>query len=335
MQLTSLLRFEGYCGASFSLRFRPSFIEEAEMRDEQRLGLFRGAKGTPDDVVRKRLSGIQERRKAEFERLSAIRQEMMKFRSQIEKAAPGASDPQTAKALEGLLGIHKKLATEKLAAPKPLGGIGGIRPGSISATVVPPFDYNIQIPTVLAGNQPTISGSTDKNTGQMSVSCLTANEPGFNGGSMYTTVGIYFHPVAPGTLTVRATPKYSFQWWTNSIPPSSAVRSTGSGNLNIYGVDVASQTTGATGTIISTATQQFFGWDEQQLDQINLDFGFDLETTVTTQIAVDHTLVYLLFVDIDAGVEGDGWPGSLAGAEMSATVPSISYDFEPKLVLQP
>jgi len=85
----------------------------------------------------------------------------------------------------------------------------------------------------------------------MSVSAITATEPGFNGGSMYTTVGIYFHPVATGTLTVRATPKYSFEWWTNSIPPSSLVRSTGSGNLNIYGVDVASQTTGAVNTIIS------------------------------------------------------------------------------------
>jgi hypothetical protein len=305
------------------------------MRDEQRLKLFRDAKGIPDDLARKRIADIQERRKAQLEQLIATRQEMTKYWSEIKKSAPGASDPQTARALEGLLGMHKKLAAQKLAAPKLSGGIGGIRPGSISATVVPPFDYNIQIPTVLAGNQPTISGSTDKNTGQMSVSCNTATEPGFNGGSMYTTVGIYFHPVATGTLTVRATPKYSFQWWTNSIPPSSLVRSFGSGNLNIYGVDVASQTTGAVGTIISTASQQFVSWDEQQIDQINLDFGFDLETTVTTQIDVDHTLVYLLFVDIEAGVEGVGWPGSLAGAEISATVPSISYDFEPRLVLQP
>jgi hypothetical protein len=304
------------------------------MRDEQRLGLFRGAKGIPDDVARKHISDIQARRKTQFERLNANRQEMMKFWSQVEKSAPGASDPQTTGALEGLLGMHKKLAAEKLAAPKVFGGIGGVRPGSISATLVPPFDYNVQIPTVLAGNQPNISGSADKNTGQMSVSCNTATEPGFNGGSMYTTVGIYFHPVGPGTLTVRATPKYSFQWWTNSIPPSSLVRSFGSGNLNIYGVDVASQTTGATGTILSTASQQFFSWEETQIDQINLDFGFDLETTVTTEIDVDHTLVYLLFVDIEAGVEGVGWPGSLAGAEMSATVPSISYDFEPRLVLQ-
>ena len=306
------------------------------MRDEQRLGLFRGARGIPEDVARKHISDIQARRKAQFERLSATRKEMTKFWSQIEKSpVSGASDPERARALEGLLGMHKKLAAEKLTAPNVFGGIGGIRPGSISATAVPPFDYNIQIPTVLAGNQPSIAGSADKNSGQMSVSCSTATEPGFNGGSMYTTVGIYFHPVVPGTLTVRATPKYSFQWWTNSIPPSNVVRSTGSGNLTIYGVDVASQTTGATGTIINTANQQFFSWDEQQLDQINLDFGFDLETTVTTQIDVDHTLVYLLFVDIDAGVEGAGWPGSIAGAEMSATIPSISYDFEPRLVLQP
>jgi len=306
------------------------------MRDQQRLKLFRDAKGIPDDLARKRIADIQERRKAQLEQLIATRQEMTKYWNQIEKSSPpGASDPQTARALEGLLGMHKKLAAQKLMAPKVSGVVGGIRPGQISATLVAPFDYGIEIPTVLAGNQPTLAGSVDSNTGQMSVSCNTATEPGFNGGSLYTEVGIYFHPVAPGTLTVSATPKYSFQWWTNSIPPSSLVRSFGSGSLNIYGVDVASQTTGATGTILSTASEQFFSWDEMQIDQINLDFGFDLETTVTTRIDVDHTLVYLLFVDIETGVQGVGWPGSLAGAEMSATVPSISYDFEPRLVLQP
>jgi hypothetical protein len=306
------------------------------MRHEQRVGFFPGGKGIPDEVAQKCVADIQERRKAQLDRLIAARQEMTKYWSDIRKSSTsGSSDPETERALEGLLGAHRKLAAQKLAAPKIHGGIGLPRPGSISATVIPPFDFNVQIPTVLAGNQPTITGSADKNSGQMTVSCSTATEPGFNGGSMYTTVGIYFHPSVPGTLTVTATPKYSFQWWTNSIPPSSVVRSTGSGSVTIYGVDVASQTTGATGTIISTANEQFFGWDENQLDQINLDFGFDLETTATTQIKVDHTLVYLLFVDIEAGVEGVGWPGSLAGAEMSATVPSISYDFEPTLVSLP
>lgn len=306
------------------------------MRHEQRPGLFHDAKGIPEEVARKCVSDIQERRKTQLDRLIATRQEMTKYWSHIRKSSTsGAPDQETETALEGLLGTHRRLAAQKLAAPKVTGGIGWPRPGSISATVLPPFDFDVQIPTVLAGNQPTITGSADKNVGQMSVSCNTTTEPGFNGGSMYTTVGIYFHPSVPGTLTVTATPKYSFQWWTNSIPPSSVVRSTGTGGLTIYGVDVASQTTGATGTIISTANAQFFGWDETQLDQINLDFGFDLESTATTQIKVDHTLVYLLFVDIETGVEGVGWPGSLAGAEMSATVPSITYDFEPSLVSLP
>lgn len=304
------------------------------MRHEQRLGLFHGAKGIPDEVARKCVADIQQRRKAQLDRLIATRQEMTKYRSHFRKSS-GVPDSETERSLEGLLETHRKLAAQKLAAPQVHGGIGWPRPGSISATVVPPFDFNVQIPGVLAGNQPTITGSADKNTGQMSVSCDTATEPGFNGGSMYTSVGIYFHPSVPGILTVTATPKYSFQWWTNSISSSSSVESFGSGGVTIYGVDVASQTTGATGTIVSVANAQFYGWDETQMDQINLDFGFDLETTATTQIEVDHTLVYLLFVDIETAVEGVGWPGSLAGAEMSVTVPSISYDFEPKLVSLP
>jgi hypothetical protein len=48
--------------------------------------------------------------------------------------------------MEGLLGIHKKLAKRKLAAPKLAGEVGGIL-GGFSVKVVPPFDYAYTIPS--------------------------------------------------------------------------------------------------------------------------------------------------------------------------------------------
>lgn len=168
----------------------------------------------------------------------------------------------------------------------------------------------------------------------MNASVITATQKGFNGGSMYTTVGVYFHPFGPGTLTVSATPRFSFQWWTNSIGANSLVRSFGSGGLAIYGVDVASQTTGAVGTIVSTAYQNFELWDENQTDQVRFDFGFDLQAPVSAQLDVNHDLVYLLFIEADVHVEGIGWPGSLAGSKLSVTVPSLTYDFRMQQVLQ-
>ena len=52
-------------------------------------------------------------------------------------------------------------------------------------------------------------------------------------------------------------------------------------------------------------------------------------------LEVDHGLVYLLFVEADVHVEGVGWPGSLAGAKMAVTVPSITYDFQVQQVFEP
>ena len=92
--------------------------------------------------------------------------------------------------------------------------------------------------------------------------------------------------------------------------------------LTVYGVDVAAQTIGETGTIVSTAANTFFSWDETQTDQVHFDFDFDVQAPVlSTQLDVNHTLVYLLFVDADVHVEGVGWPGSLAGAKLSVSIP--------------
>jgi hypothetical protein len=42
-----------------------------------------------------------------------------------------------------------------------------------------------------------------------------------------------------------------------------------------------------------------------------------------------------VFIEAETHVEGVGWPGSLAGAVLSVTVPSITYDFQMRQVLEP
>jgi hypothetical protein len=296
--------------------------------------MLRGGKAVPKDLVSRCIADLQQKRSKEAGQRIATERRMSKFLGEAQGVTkPDPKDPRTSQSLDGLLGIHHKLAKQKVLAPKVPGGLGGIFPGQITVTVVPPFDYDIVIPTSLAGNDAIREASSNRNTGQMSASAITSSEKGFGGGSMYTTMGVYFHPLGAGTVTFHATPKFSFQWWTNSIT-NSLVRSFGSGGLTIYGVDVATQTTGGLGTIVSTAGTTFKLWDENQTDQVRFDFGFDISAPTSVQIDVSPHLVYLLFVDADVHVHGMGWPGSLAGAKMAVTVPSITYDFQAQQVFQ-
>jgi hypothetical protein len=250
-----------------------------------------------------------------------------------ETKAPGS--PRADKALEVLLKDHKRLARQKLALPRRVGGFGGLLAGQIRATIVPPFDYDIIIPSRLAGNDAILQATSDRRTGLMNLSAVTANERGRSGGSMYATVGIYFHPPGRGTLTVSAAPTYSYQWWTNSLSSGDFVRSFGQLGLTVYGVDVASQTVGENGTIEATASSEFFSWNETRSGEINLDFDSNVDAPVmSAQLNVNRNLVYLIFVDADVHVDGEGWPGSVAGSKLSVAVPYITYNFMAEQVIQ-
>ena len=236
-------------------------------------------------------------------------------------------DPANKKSLDELLSLHKKLASAKLAFPKVPGGAGGIFPGSYSGTVVPPFDFADTIPTRLAGvSDPVLSVSASVN-GQISASAATANaNTGFNGGSEYARVGIFFHPMTAGTLTISAAPTYSFAWSTNSLN-TSLVTSFGEVGLTIYGMD-------EWGGITPVGGATYKMWNAMDPGQIELDFGFNITQSASASGPVTHSLIYLCFVEVDAHVVGMGWPGSLATSMVSATVPSISFAFTPQLVVE-
>ena len=254
------------------------------------------------------------------------RKQGSKLLGQLKGASTVAvNDPANKKALDGLLSWHKKLAGTKLSFPKVPAGVGGFFPGRISGTIVPPFNFADSIPALLANvSNPTLSASASVN-GQISASAVSSQTRGFNGGSEYSRVGIFFHPMTPGTLTISASPTYSFQWSTNSLN-SSLVTSSGSVGLTIYGMTDMAQ-------ILATAGDLYESWQEPATGEINLDFGFDLQKSLSVSLSVTPSLVYICFVEVFAFVMGVGWPGSLATAMASATVPSISYAFESQPVL--
>jgi hypothetical protein len=106
------------------------------------LQFFQGGKGLREDLVRRCIRDLQEKRKAHVQERGAIALEAANYLSEVQRSVKSAAgDPQTAKAVDGILGIHKKLAKHKLAPPNVLGGPGGVVAGSMSVTVTPPFDF--------------------------------------------------------------------------------------------------------------------------------------------------------------------------------------------------
>lgn len=240
---------------------------------------------------------------------------------------PLPSDPTAAKARDALLALHGKLAKTKLAAPKLPLEVGGLQSGRITVKVTPPFDYAITIPTLIQGS-PAVSATANKN-GQMGVSAVTAQKL-LNAGSAFSEVGIFFHPLGTGHLSVSANPSFSFQWWTNSLG-TKPVRSAGGANLSIFGLEI---TEPVNFRVVQTAGTTFKNWDEQSTGEVHFDIRTDVPASPSAQIEVSRGLVYVVFVSAFAHVEGRGWPGSLAGAMMSVTVPSITWSFEPTLVFE-
>jgi hypothetical protein len=290
-----------------------------------------GGKKIPAGFAKKAAAASKELRQKRFSAETGMRRQAAKLYGKLEGSPAGVNDPANKKALEESLSFHKKLAGKKLALPKVPPGIGGIWPGTISGTIVPPFEFADSFPTVLAGPTPTMAVSASI-SGQLSASVATVENGLFNGGSEYARVGFYFHPTVSGILTVSASPTYSFSWSTNSLGPS-FVDSSGSVGLTIAGMNELAEISASTGA-------NYTSWQELATGQVNLGFGFDITGSQSVSLEVTPSLVYLCFVEVDAHAAGDGWMGiqnnqSLATAMAAATVPSISYEFRPLLVFQP
>jgi hypothetical protein len=83
------------------------------------------------------------------------------------------------------------------------------------------------------------------------------------------------------------------------------------------------------------AVAVFDTWDPQATQQIQFDFGSNPHIPVSVQLEVDPSFACVMFVSTTTHVENVGWPGSLAGAMMSVTLPSITYELDLIPVLNP
>lgn len=294
--------------------------------------ILRGGK-MPKGLV-DRLAGIGREELEARARLDGIGGEMAGFLADAQgRREPIPADPRSRKAQEGLLTIHGRLGKRKLAPPRVASVPGGISGGRIVVTVVPLYDFALTIKNPQSGSSfgpATVEAAASK-SGALSCSAISTRQRSM--GSAFAQMGIFFHPLSAGRLRVSAKPSFSFQWWTNSLA-ASEVRSFGSANLVIHGLEQRPTEPGDFGIVSSVATP-FKRWDETAAGEVRLDARFDRQSPVAAEIAVSRSRIYLVTVTVSCAVLTVGWPGSLAGAMLSASVPSFTWEFEPEPVLTP
>lgn len=292
---------------------------KADARLEQLLR-FGGSK-IPADLAAKSVPAIKALLKKRLPTRNDLRAQGLKLYGALQGASPiDVHDPANKPALDALLALQEKIAAKKLPFPKVRPDVGGGF-GASGGTVVPPFDFYDVIPALGANvTNPTMSGSANPN-GQISASVATSFTPGFNTGSEYARVGFCFRPFLNGTLTISSAPTYSFWWSTNSINPSDGAIASVSIALNIYGVKNKQ--------VLATAGAVYYSCEVVDLPGVHFKFGFDIQGSASAALQVTPELDYLCFVSVSADATGIGWPGSLATAMASASVPSISYRFLP------
>jgi hypothetical protein len=270
-----------------------------------------GGQRLPPDFTSRRRAAVQRHLQAESNRGHAIVRRKIKALGGLHR---GPADPI---AESELLALHQKLAGSPLAAPRIAAEAGGLFPGRITVKVTPPFDYAFTIPD--SEGHATSTGFANT-SGQLAGRAVTSRTRGLQSAGMYAEMGIFFHPLTAGTIRVTANPTFSFQHWTNSLG-SSFVRSFGSAQLGIFTFDRQGHIGG--GPIMQMKT-----WNEEMTGQVRADFGFDQSAALSVQMDVTRTLVYALCVALDVHAFGIGWPGSLAGADLAVSVPSITWQFD-------
>jgi hypothetical protein len=246
-----------------------------------------------------------------------------KLYRELEDEAPIAvDDPTKRKTLDAILRLHRRVASKKLPIPKaaparfPVSSI-------FSGTMFPPFAID-SVSHLDSANitKPKVQCSANEN-GQISASVVTSEKSGFNHGSALALVQFPLNSPGPGTLTISASPTYSFEWSANWLDRY-YVLSRG---------EVALAIIGAT-PVDATVQEDYVTWHSNLLTPPpQFGFQFGVQQSLSVSLYASSSVFCNCYLAVSVEAAGIGWPGSLAVAMASATVPSISYEFVPELAL--
>ena len=276
--------------------------------------LLQGGK-LAETAARSKFARVRRRWLAEIGEESATRRQAGKYFDKL--AAPLEHDDD---AIAGLRRITERLAKRKLAAPRRVFVPPGVW-GSYTLRFAPPYrglgTYVVGQISSVTGN-PTISATGVDNLGQLSCSVYTDFDSP-SAGTASNLMGVYFKPVfSRATARIYFESEFSFAWVVNSIQNKLA-DSRAQGLIQLFQYD-----SGFVQPALRTGA--FIGWSMVAQNELDFDFISETGPTWYLEAPVSSSHFYFVVISLTCTASGEGWPGSLAGASATVTVPSISVE---------
>jgi len=281
----------------------------------------------PQGDVERHLTDLSTKLDAEAKERASLRQEAAKYFSEMEPPAR-ADDAKATHAIEGLRGITERLAQQRLVAPRKVIVPPITAWGTYTLKFTPWYwymgTYSVGTISSVTGN-PTISATGVDTLGQLSCSVST-NFDSASAGTASNLMGVYFKPLF-NEATVRVTfeSEIAFSWYVNSIRNKEAL-SEAQGLIQLYQYD---------GAFVQPALRRgaFLGWSEDGLNSLDFDVVNEVGPTWALEAPVSSNHWYFVVISLSCTASGSGWPGSLAGASATVTVPAINVEVTAKPVV--
>jgi hypothetical protein len=194
--------------------------------------------------------------------------------------------------------------------------------GSIGATLTPPYDYSW---TWHAGNGgPDVNtASANNGNGTWSVSDWTSQNDSSNA-SARGAVGVFFRPpTETGILQVWANPALTFDWGDWCVTD-------GAGSDGWAGLYIGEYDVDGNGFVAAPVDQQVSLWsDSSWWAGVGEQQGDNSGYPLFAELHVDNSHYYAIWIWGGTDVYGAGWStfwGSAAGGDLSAAIPSITWE---------
>jgi hypothetical protein len=286
----------------------------------------------PEGALKTHLAELKKSLGAEMKEKLAVRQKAAKYLSQISAPATAPPGAKAEQAISGLRALTDQLAKQRAAKPQkffipPITAWGQytllFTPDAYARSVLAPYSFG----EVSETGNPTISATGNEVLGELLCSVET-NYSSPSSGTASNLLGVVFKPIFnQATVRISFVSQLSFWWYVNSIQNKESV-SEAQGLIELYEYD---------GAFIRPALRRgaFLGWSEVGFNSLDFDVVNEAGPTWTLEAPVTSSLWYFIVVSLSCSASGTGWPGGLAGANATVTVPSITATITADSVVLP